>query len=213
MNLKSKPKIYQQLITTSLLVLLSYASFAQDLDPQFNYFIDGLTIGNRSFQLGDNDNWSTSIDTYPKSSESGKITVQQESYKGENDAINIIWSKQEKRGQLSLYGPNTDLSTVKDLAALAFDLKINSKFKGKAFVGLDCGYPCRAEVRVDKQMRRQNLKEWTVFPIPLNCFEGEEFDLSKVNGPFYIASEGRGDISIANIRILLLPEGEKGCAK
>ena len=44
-------------------------------------------------------------------------------------------------------------------------------------------------------------------------FKSDNFDLSKIVGPFSIATEGKFTVSITNIRLEKLPEGDKGCVE
>ena len=52
--------------------------------------------------------------------------------------------------------------------------------------------------------------EWLSLPPPLNCFKSDNFDLSKINGPFDIPTDGKFTVSTTNIRLEKLGEGEKG---
>ena len=192
--------------------LSSLQLFAREPDPRAYFFMSGLTIGNREFQLGDPENWRTGLNNLSGGSTSGKVQAQPEDYQGKNDALHLTWSKKETKGQLALYGPAVDLSNFKDIAALTMDIKITRKPTADVTVGMDCGSPCRAEVRVDKQLKKEKVNEWFILPIPLNCFKSDQFDLSKINGPFLISTSGRLELSIANIRLVRLPEGETGCA-
>jgi beta-glucosidase len=52
------------------------------------------------------------------------------------------------------------------------------------------------------------------FAVPLNCLtntaSAQQFDSSRVNG-LLIATDGQLEMSIADIRLALLPEGDQGC--
>jgi len=200
------------LLSLLLLNCFSIAVRADGLDPRFYFFMNGNVVGARGWQIADPKNWSVNLTGKSGQSDGGKLIVSPENYQGSDDAFHLEFTRQNMRGQFSLYGESVDLSSVKDTAALVVDLKLAKNPNKPVTVGMDCGYPCRAEVRVDKQLKKSPKNQWFTFPIPLNCFAGQDFDLSKINGPFFIATEGKLDISIANIRIALLPEGEKGCA-
>jgi hypothetical protein len=78
-------------------------------------------------------------------------------------------------------------------------------------IGLDCGYPCRAELSVNRMIKKMPKGEWFSLPLPLNCFKSDNFDLSKINGPFSISTDGKFTVSITNIRLEKLDENDKGC--
>jgi len=183
-----------------------------DLDPRFHYFAKGYLVGNRSLQANDPGNWTNIIKNKTGKSNNGKVEVMPDDYQSEGDAIRGEWSRKNMRGEIKFAGPPVDISILKDKAALTFDFKLNRKPNKDVSIGIDCGYPCRAEINVGRQLRDYNTGEWFIFPIPLNCFKSDNFDLTKVDA-FFIASEGKMDLSIGKVRMELLPEGVKGCAE
>jgi hypothetical protein len=200
------------IVLGTILISISAQCFAQSYNPKIHYFMKGETIGGRGFQLGDPSDWSVGLEGKNGQSASGKLTVSPENYEAENDALKLVWNKKNNSASITLYGPEVDLSSVKDLVALSVDIKVDKRPTSKVNIVMDCGYPCRAEVRIDKQLRKMKTGEWTTFPVPLNCFESDNFDLTKINGPFSLSTAGKLEVSIANIRMLALPEGELGCA-
>jgi beta-glucosidase len=182
-----------------------------ELNPKFFYFIAGKIIGSRGFTTGDPKKWGAPVDGLKGGSASGKVSISPEDYQDKGDAVNLSFSRKKMKGDFGLYGPLTNLSAVKNAAALTFDVKVNKKADKGVTVGMDCEYPCRAELEVGRQLRDLKIGQWSSFPIPLNCFQSDHFDLSKINGVFLLATEGKLDISIANIRIERLPAGEQGC--
>lgn len=183
------------------------------LNPAFFYFYKGEFPGYRSFFLGDPTNWSIQVkDKKDTKSAGDKLKVSFEDYQGEKDALYVKWNKRVKEnGQLSLYGPEVDLSAAKDLTALTFDMMLMSKPTKGVELHMDCNYPCRATAHIGKILRKYPTDEWLPFFMPLNCFKSNNFDLSKINGPFGMATTGGLEMKIANIRLERLPAGNKGC--
>lgn len=184
------------------------------LNSNFFYFYNGELLGNRNFNVSDPDNYGgvNAVNLSAKSS-GGKVTMEPDTYRQEGDAIRVKWARKKENGKISLSGPDADLTIAQNIAALTMELRINRMSKKDVKIGLDCHYPCGAELSVGKQLRKSPKKEWFTFPIPLNCFQGEDFDISKISGPFSISTTGKMDISIANIRLERLPEGEAGCVQ
>ncbi len=181
------------------------------LNPNFFYFFGGNIIGPRGFSLGDPNKWGVPVTNLTGKSAGNKIEVSPTHYQGENDAIHAVWSRHKMKGELALYGPPIDIAAHKNAGALTFDLKMKRKPNKEVKIGLDCGYPCRAEVNAGNLLRKYPANTWITFPVPLNCFDSKNFDLSRINGVFMISTEGRMEMSIANIRLERLPEGDKGC--
>jgi hypothetical protein len=192
-------------------LLAPLASNAETLNPNHFYLVKGELIG-RSISLGDPSNWSTSIQGREGTSAGGKISVTPTDFKAKGDAIQLTWAPRKKvQGNLGLYGNPIDLSKYKDAASLTIDMRIDVKPDKNVNIGLDCGYPCRADISINQMIKKMPKGEWFSLPLPLNCFKSDNFDLSKINGPFSIATDGKFTVSITNIRLEKLAEGEKGC--
>lgn len=184
-----------------------------NLNPTYFYLVKGELVG-RTISLGDPSNWSTNIQGRAGKSAGGKVEVAAIDFKAKGDAIQIKWSPRKKEtGNLGLYGNAIDLSKFKDAAALTIDMRVDVKPDKDVKVGLDCGYPCRADLSINNLIKQMPKGEWFSLPLPLNCFKSDNFDLSKITGPFSIATDGKLTISIANIRLEKLGEGEKGCVE
>lgn len=201
------------MLALSCTALLPQATHAQQLNPNYFYLVKGELIG-RSISLGDPVNWSTGLQGREGKSASGKVEVTPTNFKAEGDAIQIQWAPRKKiQGNFSLYGNPIDLSKFKDTASLTIDMRVDVRPDKNVNVSLDCGYPCRAELPINGLIKKIPKGEWFSLPLPLNCFKSDNFDLSKINGPFGMATDGKFTVSITNIRLENLPEGEKGCVE
>jgi Galactose-binding domain-like len=106
-----------------------------------------------------------------------------------------------------------DLSAFEHDVALVIDLKVDVMPDKGVTIGMDCGYPCRSELQVRKNITKLSKGEWSSLPIPLNCFSQAGADLKKINGPFVMSTDGKLTVEIANVRLQKLAEGDKGCAQ
>lgn len=186
---------------------------AQELNPNYFYLVSGELIG-RTIALGDPSDWNKVVTGREGVSSSGKIKVAPTAFKGEQDAIQITWATRKKEvGSLALQGNQLDLSSLKDKAALVIDMRVDVKPDKNVSVSLDCGYPCRAELSLNRLIKTMPRGEWFSLPLPLNCFKSDNFDLSKIGSPFSIATEGKFTVSITNVRLEKLGDGETGCAE
>lgn len=204
----------RRLILITLSCALAPLSFAETgINPNFIYLYKGQPQ-QRSISLGDPSNWSLGLQGREGKSASGKLIVSITDFKDKGDALNLEWdAKVANLGSFSLYGNPVDLSKFKDAAALTIDMRVESKPSKDVRIGMDCGYPCRADLVINNLIRKMPKGEWFSLPIPLNCFKSDNFDLSKINGPFTIATDGKFRVSITNVRLERLQEGEKGCAE
>ncbi len=187
-------------------------NFSQAQNPNFFYIVKGEPI-QRGISLGDPSNWSTNIQGRQGQSAGKKVSVALTSYKEDGDAIQITWNKKAQQGNFSIYGNPIDLSKFKDAAYLTLDIRMDQKPDKTVKIGMDCGYPCRAELTLNGLIKKMPKGEWFSLPIPLNCFKSDNFDLSKINSPLTISTDGRFTLSITNVRLEKMPEGEKGCVE
>ncbi len=193
--------------------LVSQAQNNAELNPNYFYLVKGELI-QRSIALGDPSNWYTPLNGREGKSASGKIEVSPTDFKGKGDAIQITWSPRKKDvGNLSISGSTIDLSKFKDAVSLTIDMKVDVKPSKDVRVGMGCGYPCQADISINGMIKSMPKGEWFSLPIPLNCFKSDNFDLSKIASPFSITTDGKFTVSITNIRLEKLPEGEKGCVE
>lgn len=216
-NLKSHC-IKTTFLMTAVSVLCVHTAIAAEskpINPNFNYIRDGQAVAGWGMQLGDPDNWATPVDASRKGkSASTKISVEPTDRADRNDALKISWAARKAvKGVFGVYGSAIDLSKFENEGAIVFDMRLDIKPDKDVTFGMDCGYPCRAEMHVSSILKDLKKDEWTTLPIPLNCFTKEGLDIKKVNGPIVISTDGKLGISIANVRLEKLPEGEKGCTK
>lgn len=211
-SMKTHRKALLLLPSLCLTSLVSLSIQAQDVNPNQVYLFKGEAVS-RTISLGDPSNWYTPVENRTGKSAGNKISVAPTDFKGTGDAIQIIWNPRKKvDGVFSIGGNPIDLTAMKDVAALAIDMRVDVKPDKDIKVRLSCEYPCQADVSIRKMINQMPKNEWFSLPIPLNCFKGEKFDLSKISSPFILTSDGKATISITNVRLEKLADGDKGCA-
>jgi beta-glucosidase len=85
-------------------------------------------------------------------------------------------------------------------AALAFDVVVDRAPAGPVRVHIDCGHDCGGAVDVTPALQALALHEKATLTIPLQCFVDQGADLSAIDTPFALDSEGPFVASFANIR-------------
>lgn len=197
--------------------LLATSVVAQDnvaKNATFFYLDQGQLVAPWSFVLGDPSDWSLAVQDRTGQSKNGKLSIKPTDFKEKGDAIHVSWNNRKKdTATLSIAGPAIDISAFKDVAALTMDIKVDQRPNNAVTLTMGCTWPCRGEVQIRKLLSEFPVGEWFSLPVPLNCFKGEEeFDLSKISGPFTIGTAGRLTLSITNIRLERMADDDKGCA-
>lgn len=179
----------------------------QALNPTSFYLVSGQPVAPWTLTLGDEDDWYMPLKTQTGTSAKKKVSVAPTNYKTENDALQITWRGKSGPGSVSLTGQTIDLSSATSNIALVLDLRVDSKIRGGIALAMDCSWPCRGTIALKPFLDAYPKKEWFTLPLPLSCFSKTGADLSKIAGPLHLQSEGRGKLSIANARLVALPEG------
>ncbi|MCF2948764.1 hypothetical protein L0668_11650 [Paraglaciecola aquimarina] len=194
---------------------LSQQTFAneQNLNSKYSYFVDGEPVGNWAVVLSDEDNWMLSVPEKEGVSAGNRLKMTRTAYKEKDDAVALKWGRKKGKASFSLYGPAIDLSELANRSALTMEIKVKKKPKGTVSLGMDCGYPCRGELNIQKTLRQLKISEWTTYPIPIDCFAAKGLDLRKINAIFMLSTDKPFEAQVANIRLELLPEGAPTCTK
>lgn len=205
---KVKISISKLLAVVSLLTIP--AVWADSLDPRMYYLDKGLPI-QRGILLGDPSNWGLTIEGRAGKSAKGKVEVMPADLKGNGDALQIKWSKKSEQGNFGLYGAPVNLAPYVQAANLVIDLKVDVTPDMPVTIGMDCGYPCGAQIALNPLLKEIPKGQWISLPIPLNCFKSENFDISKIAGPLVISTAGKFTLSIANVHLEKRSAEDVGC--
>ncbi|WP_076419118.1 putative glycoside hydrolase [Colwellia sp. UCD-KL20] len=211
-------------LATLLCTSLSFQSLAFNDDPLTTYIKDGEFVGNWKGNLSNSLNWNIPIVNQTGETERGNLVISPSTKKKENDAIRLKWKGKKVKNE---WGGNIlndssftiskhmiNIASIENQAALMVELKVNRSAKDITNISMQCNYSnkCLSKFSVKAILNRLPKGEWTQLPIPLNCFNKDgNFDFSKVTSIFSIGTQGKLDIEIANIGLVALPAGNKGC--
>lgn len=201
------------LAATALLIIGTLAQAETTLNPSFNYLHNGQLVSPWTAAVGNKSNWHTPITMPAGATEDGDFSIEQKASDNERNYLQLNWNGKKDEAYLTLSGPEMNLAPIEDQVALVFDYYLESKIKRDTDIDvkMSCGEECKGGVDLSRPLRKQAIKEWATLPIPLNCFSKHGADLSKINTPFMIQVSGKVNMRIANIQLLRLAEGDKGC--
>lgn len=216
---KKKPQsvLCSNLFLSLVALLLSTNVAAAEpakINSNFFYMINGKLTPGWGLQLGDPENWSIPVTDLTGKSETGKIKIEPSTYKEKGDAIKLTWAPNKPaKGTVQISGAPLNLSSVANSGALVIDMKVTDMPDQAVTIGMDCTYPCRGELEINKLIRSLKKNQWLSLPIPLSCLVEKGLDLQKMNGPFLMGTEGRLGIEITNIRLEKIADSENSCLK
>ncbi len=142
---------------------------------------------------------------------SGRVTVRAVDRQVQEDARAVEWAG-GGIGRVYLQGPQAiDLSRESngDLV-LSFDLRLDRA--PSAAVTLAMGEGAAAGgLDVTDEMASMPAGEWFPIRIRLSCFEDAGADMTRIDTPFLIATEGELALSFSDVKLASLAEGDAPC--
>ncbi len=173
--------------------------------------------------VGDEDDWGVPVAGSETSSASGLLTVQSIDRRVQEDARSVTW-KGGGAAQVFLQAEEPiDLSRESngDLV-LAFDLRLEKAPSAPVSLRMDCvspprspqgdaGYPCSGALDVTDELKSMPAGEWFPVRIRLRCFADAGTDMTQVNTPFLIATEGELALAFSDVKLVSLAAGDAPC--
>ncbi len=161
--------------------------------------------------VGDEDNWSVSIDGNGGSTANKKTVVVSASDNAtQEDARKIEWTD-NKYGQI--YFQHNQAMDISELAendaALHFKVRVQTPPNETVAVRMDCRYPCSGQVDVTQLLKSLPMNSWEHVAIDLNCFSNSGAELSKIDTPFLMGTSGELTLEISHIVIEPMPMAAK----
>lgn len=194
-----------------LAAVFSLPVAAQQVNPNFVYFTQGQTPDAWEWVLADPDNWWQPVPDEGGKSEGGKIALGSAGSKQFPGAVKLTWSGGDKWGSATISGRTLDLSAFEHSAELLLALKVESRVPATVNVKMACGEQCEAEVNIADNLKQVPRGEWVALPLALDCFAAAGLDLSRINWPFSIGTQGKLELHIAEISLGPMAEGDEGC--
>lgn len=140
------------------------------------------------------------------------LTVSSIDRRVQEDARSAIWSGGgEARVYLQADVP-IDLSRESngDLA-IAFDLRLDQAPTSSVSLSMACGDGCAGALDVTDEMGMMPLEQWITIRIRLRCFEDAGADMTRIDTPFQIATEGELALAFSDVKLVSLADGSAPC--
>ncbi len=130
-----------------------------------------------------------------------RISVRRSAKDGPRDAVTMTWQDTWYASLRVTGGPPVDLRPYLAHGTLEFDIDVKDLHQGGLSFKLACGEGCERKVNHLIPGRALEGKGWQRLSFSLSCFHRDGDDFSRVTLPFSVEVGGRGELSIANVRI------------
>lgn len=175
-------------------------------EEPLDVFVNGANQGDYVLRIGGPSNWGgidvnmdpAAVTTLP----GGEISVSTEDGTTQFSAKRFDWaSLSQMYSQTSDAGAGTDLSPYANSeTSIQFRVKVNEPpSTGIVNMAVHCVYPCAAEINIASMLSAMPVGEWMDVSVPLQCFLDEGLDITNINTPFLIFTDGAMDLSLENI--------------
>ena len=95
--------------------------------------------------------------------------------------------------------------------SLGFDYRVDKAATADVQLLMECGAGCRGSLPVTRELAAAPIGQWRHLKIPLACFVGRGADMSRISAPFYLATGGELELSVASIRLETGTDGLMAC--
>jgi beta-glucosidase len=94
---------------------------------------------------------------------------------------------------------------------VALDVKVMEPPSGALTLGMGCGEGCAGAVDIAELLRAAPRDQWTTIVVRLRCMAAAGADMSKIDVPLSIASEGTARLAIGRVELVSASEGMATC--
>jgi beta-glucosidase len=140
------------------------------------------------------------------SSGSNPVVVRGVDRRRQEDARAVAWPG-GVAGRVFLKADPVDISReANGLMVLAFDVLVEKTPTGEVSLAMECGEECCAEIDLTATLTDLPTDEWQLLMVPLGCFVEAGADMSRIDTPFSLSTQGELAIRFSDVRLATVAE-------
>jgi beta-glucosidase len=164
---------------------------------------DGITRAPWSAYVGDASSWYNLVSGKSTTTPYGALTVTTVDGVVQEDSRRVEWSSGHESQFYWQADNSVNLSDLPgDNPALMMSYIVNKHPEGRVTLRMDCEWPCRGELALEKILRSQPEGSLARLGISLGCFSKAGVDLRKVNSPVVLVASEPFAITFRDVRIV-----------
>lgn len=155
--------------------------------------------------LGDESNWAREVLDSTAVSDASVIRLEAKDYQVQEDARQLTWQGEADTAAQVYWQSDkpVDLTPLRDAGGvLSLVYRIDQPLNGRTELRMDCGWPCKAALRIDSILMEASPDEWQRLSIPLDCFVANGLDVERVDTPFLLSLTGSLQLTLAEVSFL-----------
>ena len=174
-------------------------------------FFDGDALAPWELFVGDAANWRVAAAETGSTTGPHPLQIQPADRTRQGDARAVRWAG-GATAQVYLQGPPVDISRESngDLA-LAFDVLVEQPPSSPVTLRMDCAHPCSGALDVTERLRELPAGEWQTLRFRLRCFAEAGADMTRIDTPFLLATDGTLALRFADVKLVSAGAGPADC--
>ncbi|MEM7354093.1 MAG: exo 1,3/1,4-beta-D-glucan glucohydrolase [Acidobacteriota bacterium] len=175
------------------------------------YFAGG-PVDPWTLYVGDEADGKLAVTGAEATSASDRLTLRSIDRRVQEDARAVAWSGGAAAEVYLQAAESIDISRESngDLA-LAFDLRVDRAPAGTVTLRMDCGDGCSGSLDVTDELTTMPAAEWQTVRVRLRCFADAGADMTKIDTPFLIATDGELELAFSDVKLVSAAAGEAPC--
>jgi beta-glucosidase len=176
-------------------------------------YFDGGPVPPWRLYLGDQADWRVVADN-PVTNTTGSenLVLRTVDRRVQEDARAARWSGGGMAAVYLAANDPVDLSReANGEMAIAFDVYVEEPPTSTVSMRIQCGAECSGAVDATERFTALPLEEWTTVAVRLRCFEDAGVDMTRINVPFGLATDGTAALRFSDVRLVSVEEGETAC--
>lgn len=176
-------------------------------------YFDGGPVAPWRFYVGDEADWRVAADD-PVTSTSGSenLVLKAVDRRVQEDARAARWSGGGMAAVYMRANDQVDLSReANGEMAIAFDALVEEMPDAAMLLRMDCGDSCSGAVDISETLAGLAPGEWSTVAVRLRCLEDAGADMTRIEVPFALATNGRAAVRLSDIRLVSASEGAATC--
>jgi beta-glucosidase len=176
-------------------------------------YFDGGPVAPWRLYLGDEADWRVAADS-PVTNTTGSenLILRTVDRRAQEDARAARWSGGGMAAVYLAANDPVDLSReANGEMAIAFDVNLEESPTGAVTMRMQCGMDCSGSVDATERLAALPLGEWITVAVRLRCFEDAGADMTRIDVPFGLATDGTAALRFSDVRLVSAEEGGTAC--
>jgi beta-glucosidase len=140
--------------------------------------------------------------TLPAALPDDSLTAKATDHRAQEDSVRLAWSGAAPARAFLLSDKPMDVSRESNGdVMLILTLRPEVAAARDATIGVNCSGGCEARLKLNEALAPLKLSEWTTLAVPLKCLQKAGADMTKLDRPLILETDGAWQLSISRVAL------------